>query len=43
MQLFKDGEICDFELLSKVRYLVIDSYYDGKGDGMQQIREIFIS
>ena len=40
IELLKDGEICDFELVSKIKSLIITVYYDGKCEGMQQMHDI---
>ena len=39
MQLFKDGEIWDFNLLTRIKILTISAYYDGKGDGINEMRK----
>ena len=40
IELLKEGEICDFELMNKIKNLIISAYYDGKCEGMQQMHEI---
>ena len=40
IELLKEGEICDFELMNKIKSLIISVYYDGKCEGMQQMHEI---
>ena len=39
MQLFKDGEIWDFQLLNRIKILTTSAYYDGKGDGINEMRK----
>ena len=34
------GEICDFQLINKIKYLAIAAYYDGKRDGINEINKI---
>ena len=40
IELLKEGEICDFGLMSMIKSLIISAYYTGKCDGMQQMHEI---
>ena len=40
VEFVKAGEICDFELMSKIKSLIISAYYDGKCEGVQQMHEI---
>ena len=40
LELFKAGEICDFEMMNKIKILLINVYTDGKCEGIQQMRDI---
>ena len=40
IELVKAGESLDIVLLSRIRSLAIDAYYDGKCEGMQQMHEM---
>ena len=40
IELLKEGEIFDFQLLNRIINLTISAYYDGKGDGLKQMHEI---
>ena len=40
IELVKEGECPDFQLLSNIKSLAIEAYYSGKADGMQQMHEI---
>ena len=40
IELVKAGECPDFRLLSTIKSLAIEAYYDGKCEGMQQMHEI---
>ena len=40
LELFKCGEVCDFEMMKKIKILIINVYTDGKCDGIQQMRDI---
>ena len=41
LELFKAGEICDFEVMTKIKILIINVYAAGKSDGIEVGREIF--
>ena len=41
LELFKCGEVCDFEVMNKIKILVINAYHEGKSDGIEAGREIF--
>ena len=41
IELVKAGEICDFQLLSKIKRLIISAYYDGKHDGIIHMQKVF--
>ena len=41
MELLKEGEICDFELMNKIKSLIISVYYDGKHDGIIHMQKVF--
>ena len=41
IELLKAGEICDFQLLSKIKRLIISAYYDGKHDGIIHMQKVF--
>ena len=40
IELLKCGEICDCQLIGRIKSLAIDAYYDGKCDGMQRMHDI---
>ena len=40
IELVKCGEICDFEMMNKIKILLINVYTDGKCEGIQQMRDI---
>ena len=40
IELYNSGEICDFQLINKIKYLAIAAYYDGKRDGINEINKI---
>ena len=40
LEQFKAGDICDFGVMNKIRLLIINVYYEGKCDGIKQMREI---
>ena len=40
IELVKCGEISDCHLMSRIKSLAIDAYYDGKCDGMQKMHDI---
>ena len=41
LELFKCGEVCDFEVMNKIKILIINVYAAGKSDGIEAGREIF--
>ena len=41
IELIKAGESSGIGLMSQIKSLAIDAYYDGKREGMQQMYEIF--
>ena len=41
LEQFKNGEAFDFEVMNKVKNLIINVYYEGKGDGIETGRQIF--
>ena len=36
----KCGKACQFEVMNKIKFLMINVYTDGKCDGIQQMRDI---
>ena len=40
VELLKTGECPDFQLINKIKSLIICAYYDGKCEGIQQMHEI---
>ena len=43
IELFKAGEIWDFQLINRIKNLVITTYYDGKCEGMKEVEKIYKS
>ena len=41
IDLFKSGEDWDFEIMHKVKILIINVYSDGRSDGFETGRQIF--
>lgn len=41
LDLFKKGEIYDFQLLNKIKNLAIRTYYDGISKGINDTRQIY--
>ena len=41
IELYNSGEICDFQLMNKIKNLTICAYYDGKRDGINEMNKIF--
>ena len=43
IELLKEGEIYDFQLLNRIKILAIKAYYDGEKQGITQTSEIYKS
>ena len=43
IELYKNGEIYDFQLLNRIKILAIRAYYDGEKEGINQTSEIYKS
>ena len=41
IELCKAGEICDFQLLNRIKNLVIRTYYDGMSKGIKDTANIY--
>ena len=42
IELYNSGEICDFQLINKIKSLTIAAYYDGKSEGLKEANKIYI-
>ena len=42
IELYNSGEICDFQLMNKIKNLTICAYYDGKSEGLKEANKIYI-
>ena len=43
LELLKAGEVWDFQLINRIKNLVITTYYDGKCEGMKEVEKIYKS
>ena len=41
LELLKAGEVWDFEIMNRIKTLIISAYYEGKSDGIETGRQIF--
>ena len=41
IELYKAGEICDFQLINRIKNLVIRTYYDGMSEGIKDTVQIY--
>ena len=43
IELYKNGEIYDFQLLNRIKILAIRAYYDGEKKGINETQKIYKS